>query len=123
MFKKMFFSMLMLTVVSCGSNPKVNPDINGSFEGTGDGRNGEIKVGVVVEKGLITTVTILESLESEEYALPVFEQITASIIANNNINIDVVSGASLSSQGLLTAVENALKDSGANFKGKLIKNK
>ena len=123
MFKKIFLSMSMLTVVSCGSNPKVNPDINGSFEGVGDGRNGEIKVNVIVAKGLITDVTVLESLESEEYALPVFDQIQAAMIANNNINIDIVSGATLSSQGLLTAVENALKDSGANFKGKLIKNK
>ena len=121
MFKKIFLSMSMLTVVSCGSNPKVNPDINGSFEGVGDGRNGEIKVNVIVAKGLITDVTVLESLESEEYALPVFDQIQAVMIANNNINIDVVSGATLSSQGILMAVENALKDSGANFKGKLIK--
>lgn len=119
MFKKIFFSMLMIAVVSCGSNPKVNPDINGSFEGVGDGRNGEIKVSVIVTKGLITSVTVLESVETEEYALPAFEQITASIIAN--INIDVVSGVTLSSQGILMAVENALKDFGANFKGKLIK--
>ena len=114
--------MLMMTVVACGGTPKVNTDINGSFEGTGDGRNGEVKVSVAVVKGIITSVTVLESLETEEYALPVFEQIIASIIANNNINIDVVSGATLSSQGILTAVENALKDSGANFKGKLVKN-
>ncbi len=121
MFKKIFFSILMITVVSCGSNPKVNPDVNGSFEGAGDGRNGEIKVSVVVEKGLITAINVLESLETGEYALPVFEQMSTAIIANNNINIDVVSGATVSSQGFLIAIENALKDSGADFKGKLIK--
>ena len=118
MFKKIFFSMLMLAVVSCGNNPKANPNINGSFEGIGNGRNGEVKVSVVVVKGLITAITVLESQETDEYALPVFEKISATIVANNNINIDVVSGATLSSQGILTAVENALKDSGANFKGK-----
>lgn len=86
----------MMTVISCGSNPKVNPDINGSFEGAGDGRNGEVKVSVVVDKGLITSITVLESLESEEYALPVFDQVKVAMIANNNINVD--SGATLSSQ-------------------------
>ena len=46
---------------------------------------------------------------------------TKTILANNTINIDIISGASLTSKGFLAAIENALKPTGINFKGEPLK--
>lgn len=117
--KKIFFSLLVLLsfVISCG---KENPIVSGVYEGVGNGRNGEIKVQVHLQDSVITGIDIVETSETEIYAEAVYTDMRYTMITENNINIDVMSGASLSSQGFLEAVEQALTSAGVDLKGKKI---
>jgi uncharacterized protein with FMN-binding domain len=80
---------------------------DGVFTGTGKGRNGNITVSVTVENGQITTIDVEFSSEDRQYfnrAVSVLD----SVIANQSVQVQTVSGATMSSRGLLEAVANAL---------------
>ncbi len=119
--KNLYIALLLFIGACGGGTPKVNPDLSGTFEGTGQGRNGDIAVSVTVDKGIITGINIVESAETPEYAAASFEPIVNAILENNNINIEAVSGASLASGGLIEAVSNALAQTDTSFSGKKIK--
>lgn len=81
---------------------------DGTHTGTAEGRNGPIDVEVTVEDGEITDVTILEHNESEDISDPAIEEVPQAIVENNSTDVDVASGATLTSEGIMAAVENAL---------------
>lgn len=81
---------------------------DGVFEGVGQGLNGAIKVSVTVSGGTITDVTVLEHSETAGVSDPAIEQVPAAIVAANSAEVDVVSGATFTSNGIMEAVRNAL---------------
>lgn len=103
--------------ISC---TKKNPIVSGTFEGAGVGRYGDITVSVVLEDSKITAITILSSEETESIAEPVYTDMRQTMIDNNNINVDMISGATMTAQGFTDAVDTALKSAGVNLKGKPI---
>lgn len=91
---------------------KENPLKDGVFSGTGEGRNGEIEVSVTIKDGKVFDAKITAENETPEIALPAKEQIIAQFIKNGSTKeIDVVSGATLTSDGILDALEDALSKS------------
>ena len=77
--------------------------------GTGEGYNGPITVEVTVENDTITAVEVVESSETEGIATPAFEEISETVVKNQSTEgIDMVSGATGSSTGILEAIEDAL---------------
>ena len=98
---------------SLASYSKINYDewylADGTYTGvaSGYGGNTSIHVSVQVTGGKIVNVNIDSSAESGSYmnsAMSVVDKITAE----NTTNVDKVSGATYSSNGILAAVENAL---------------
>lgn len=83
---------------------------DGSYTGTGEGAFGPIEVEVTVEGGEITQVIILDHNETNGISDPAIEEIPAAITENNSTAIDIVSGATASSEGIIAAVNNALSD-------------
>ncbi len=82
---------------------------DGTYEGTGTGYAGDIKVQVVVEGGMITSVEITESDDDPEY-FDMASGLTDEIIDGQTTDgVDTVSGATFSSRGILDAVDDALK--------------
>ncbi|MGL5721233.1 MAG: FMN-binding protein [Brevinema sp.] len=91
-----------------------------TYKGTGsNGYRGPISVDVTVAAGKITAITVTAS--KEDRPRNSIELITATMIRENNINVDAVSGATRTSKAFVSAVEAALKNSGKNFKGALVK--
>ena len=83
---------------------------DGIYTGTGEGWGGDIVVSVEVSGGQIIAVTVL-SAEDETYAY--WSQavtILDTIIEAQSAEVDAVSGATYSSEGILEAVSNALAD-------------
>ena len=81
---------------------------DGSYFGTGKGFNGDITLAVKIQDGMISGVTVVSHSEDGSYfdkALAVVD----SIIAAQSIEVDAVSGATYSSNGLKEAISNALK--------------
>ena len=83
--------------------------VDGEYIGIGEGFGGEIHVRVTVNEGRITEITVISAEdETPEY----FNRATGliqQIINGQSAAVDVVSGATYSSQGVLEAVQNALK--------------
>jgi uncharacterized protein with FMN-binding domain len=81
---------------------------DGTYEGVGEGMK-EIKVSVQVVGGKIAKVEITKHEETADIAKPALEKIPAAIVAKNSPNVDVVSGSTRASEGIIEAVKNALE--------------
>ncbi len=80
---------------------------DGTYSGTGSGFRGDIEVEVTVEGGKITDIEVVSHNEDGPYldhALGVID----SIIAKQDVEVDAMSGATFSSNGIMEAVANAL---------------
>ena len=88
---------------------------DGVYEGTGTGFAGKITVSVEIKNKKIVAITVL-NVEADDAAF--FNRakgVIDRIIQSQNLDVDVVSGATYSSRGIISAVKNALtgeKDSG-----------
>lgn len=81
---------------------------DGTHTATVDGHNGELTVEVTVEDGVITAVDVTEHEESEGIADPALEEVPAAIVEANGTDVDTVSGATVTSEAIIAAVNEAL---------------
>ncbi|NLC31894.1 MAG: FMN-binding protein [Clostridiales bacterium] len=81
---------------------------DGTYEGEGTGFGGPILVSVTVSDGMITDISLLEHAETAGISDPAIEGIPAAIIEEQSADVDAVSGATYTSEGIMEAVENAL---------------
>ena len=81
---------------------------DGVYEGTGTGRNGEIKVAVTVKDGKISAVEIVSHNESADIGGPALPKLVDQAVAANTSAIDGASGATMTSNGFREAVAAAL---------------
>ncbi len=81
---------------------------DGTFTGEGQGNNGPIKVEVVVKDGSIAEINVLEQEETPNIYAGAVEQFIPNMISTQNVDIDAVAGATMSCNGLRTAVKDAL---------------
>lgn len=82
---------------------------NGTYLGEAKGFAGKIITEVIVEDGKITEIVIIDHHESKGWYDEVFMVIPKEIIRKQSLEIDAISGATKTSQGLLKSVESALK--------------
>ena len=82
--------------------------IDGTYEGIGTGKNPGIKVSVTINNEKITDITIIGYNDNEEYFNEAASIIPKNIIDAQSTNVVTVSGATLSSNGIIKAVEDAL---------------
>ena len=84
---------------------------DGEFEGLGEGRSGMIKLAITVKNHIITAIQILSQSESK-FAQPAEQQIIDAVLEKQTIQgVDAVSGATLTSRGMLTAIGMAIEAS------------
>lgn len=102
------FMLSLFLMVGCKSNEAKYMD--GNYTGIGEGKYGPIKVEVIVENGKLQTINIIENQETPGFSEPAFEKIPALIIKNQTTSVDAISGATATSDGVINAVVDALKD-------------
>ncbi len=76
--------------------------------GKGKGFMGDIVVTVTTEDGAIKNVVVTENSETPAIAGAALEQIPAAMVAANSADVEIVSGATFTSNGIIAAVKNAL---------------
>jgi fumarate reductase flavoprotein subunit len=81
---------------------------DGVYTGTGQGRNGAITLQVTVENKSITKIEVLLNDETPTIFVGVENKLIPAIIRTQGVKVDVVTGATYSSNGVLDAVANAL---------------
>ena len=86
----------------------------GTYTGTADGNNGPVTVEVTVSDTAITSVVVTEQAETESIATPALERIPQAIVDNQSLGIDAVTGATNTSNAILTAVAAAITEAGGD---------
>ena len=81
---------------------------NGWYYGTGNGMWGEMEAQVKIEEGFLHEVNILRHKDTPNIARSAFEKLESKIIRAQSTDVDVVSGSTMSSRGMLSAVDDAL---------------
>ena len=81
---------------------------DGTYQGTGRGMASDIVVDVVVAGGKIESVTVVSASDTPGIFEAAVEQIPAKIVEAQSANVDVVAGATMTSNGVIAAVEAAL---------------
>ncbi|ABW19638.1 FMN-binding protein [Alkaliphilus oremlandii] len=81
---------------------------DGVYEGVGEGFKGNIKVSVKVENGNIKTIDLLEIEDTPGIGDEGAKEVIAKIIEKQSTEVEVKSGATVSSNGTMEAVEVAL---------------
>ena len=86
---------------------------DGVYEGTGTGFRGKITVSVRIKKSKIVEIKLVKNEKDDAaYFERAWSEVPFSIIAVQSANtdkVDVVSGATYSSKGIMAAVRDALK--------------
>ncbi|MBR5753144.1 MAG: FMN-binding protein [Clostridia bacterium] len=87
------------------------PYKDGTYEGQGEGFRGPLTVRVTVEQGYIADVTVLSHAYEDRGYYERAETLIPSIIATQSTDgVDTVSGATYTSYGILSAVDDALSE-------------
>ena len=110
-------AMVLSLLTGCGASGSkaTSGSIAGTYEGTGNGRNGDIVVAVTLDdNAAITNIEVKEQQETEGVGDIAFDQMIPQMVEHNTIAVDAVATATITSNGLLEAVRNALTAAGVN---------
>lgn len=86
---------------------------DGTYQGSGTGFGGTVTVQVTVADGKITAVDILDASGETPSYFASARGVVSKILAGQTPNVDAVSGATYSSNGIIQAVQNALSKASA----------
>jgi fumarate reductase flavoprotein subunit len=104
---KWFLCMLItLLVVSCATQGKAS-GVSGTASASADGFGGTITVTVIMENGKITNVEADGPDETQGIGSRALMMLPARMVENNSVEVDILSGASISSQGIINAAREA----------------
>lgn len=88
--------------------------IPGSYTAAGTGKNGEVPVTVVFTASAIESVTVGENQETAGIADGAIETMPQRIVESQSLAVDVVSGATITSQAILDAVKDCIVQAGGD---------
>ena len=79
----------------------------GTYEVTAQGHNGDIRLSVTFSDSCITDIQMVEQHETPHIGDIVFDELIPRIITANGTGVDALTGATVSSRGLMAAVTEA----------------
>ena len=85
-----------------------------SYTGTAQGMGGEVSVTLTIENGVITDCVATGDKETDGIGSVVIAQFPAQVVEGNTINLDAVSGATITSNAFIEAAKAALTAAGLN---------
>ena len=98
--------------LAAGAPAQAAPAQAGCYVGHGTGAKGDVSAHVVIEDGKIASVTPGENSESAGPGTGAFKIISQRVVDAQSINVDGVSGATLTSAGYLSAIRAAVESAG-----------
>ena len=102
---------LLLAACAPQAAPEPGGEATPSVEtlaGSATGHNAEISVEVTLTDGVITHVKVVSHGETAGISDPALERVPKEIMAKNSAEVDAVSGATATSEGIMAAVKAAL---------------
>ena len=86
---------------------------DGEYTATVEGQEGQMTVKTTIADGKISAVEIVEQHETAGVADKAISDLPAAIVAENSVNVDTISGCTLSSGRILDAVTDCLNQASA----------
>lgn len=106
---------LAVAALFSGSLAAATPALkDGTFTGTGSGRNGEITVELTVKAGKLATVNVVRHGETAGISDAALARVPAEIVAQQSTAVDAVTGATMTSEGIKAAVADAIRQAGGD---------
>ncbi|WEV38536.1 FAD-dependent oxidoreductase [Lactobacillus sp. ESL0680] len=87
----------------------------GKYTGSGQGKESIINVEVDVNEDKINSVKALNNFAPDSLADNAFKKMADKIVKNQSVDVDVVSGASETSRGIIAGVKDALTKADVDF--------
>ncbi len=86
-----------------------SPYKDGVYKGSAEGFGGPINVEVTIDGGDITDIRMLDAAKEDPAYLKQVESLLDEMVSTQGVNVDIISGATFTSQGLIRAVTEALR--------------
>lgn len=117
--KAVLSCLMAFSLTACSSSQSSSASSGsynaGTYTGVSEnGKGGEVKVEVVFTSDAIDSVTVTEHNETAGISDGAIEQIPASIVENQSLAIDTVSGATITSNAIIEAVADAVEQAGGD---------
>ena len=114
--KKITIFLFILVLSSCAGTGKIS-DINrplsdGVYEAAARGYHGLIHIQVVIEDGLISQIDLLASKEDRYVGEAAIEELIEQVLIFGSADIDVITGATETSNGFLAALADVIRQAG-----------
>ena len=103
-----------LILIGCGSNAKKMSYTAGTYTAAAQGMHGEVTVSVTFDNSSIKKITIDKHQETVGISDAAIKQIPEQIIKMQSLAVDTVSGASVTSKAILSAVSSAVEQAGGD---------
>lgn len=109
---------LLLSLSACGKKPNESnetPEQNGmykagTYEGSADGYGGPLTVSVTLSTDKIEKVEVKSHNETQGIGTKAIDALPGEIVSKNSADVDLVSGATMSSKAIIAAVKDAMKE-------------
>ncbi len=110
--------VLAMTACSVGEQPAQEDEgihyTAGTYTATADGRGGEMTVEVTVSEDEIISIEVTDHQETPGISDYPLTEIPAEIVEYQSLNVDSVTGATMTSSAIVRAVSDALEQAGAD---------
>lgn len=110
-------SILLLLVVIPGYSRQIKAAAYkaGIYTAEAGGKNGPVKVKVIVSSSEILAVDVIDHSETKDLGDVALKGMADKVIENQSLAVDLVSGATYSSKAILAAVEDCIKQAGGDI--------
>lgn len=85
----------------------------GTYRAKAKGMMGDVEVEVVMDGEIIESVTVISHNETAGISDPAIEEVPAAIVGAQSSDVDAVSGATITSDAIMAAVEDCLQQAAA----------
>lgn len=82
--------------------------------GSAQGMEGPVKVEIAFSQDKIYSVTVTEANETPDIGTKAIDALPGTIVAENSLNVDAVSGATITSTAIKNAAAQAMSDAGVD---------
>ncbi|HHY09001.1 MAG TPA: FMN-binding protein [Firmicutes bacterium] len=111
----LFIGLLLVSAGVWSMAPEEEGMRDGTFSGSAQGFKGAVLVDVTIVDGKITAIEVDPNEETPFIAEPAIEQLVGEILAAQSTEVDVVSGATFTSEAVIKAVDQALRKASTVF--------
>ncbi len=101
-------------IAGCSANSS-GAGVSGSYSATEKGFGGDVTVTLTLENGKLVNVEAVGDAETDGVGSRAIESMPGAMIAANSVEVDGVSGATVTSTAILNAAKAALEKSGATL--------